>query len=243
MSGARYRWERLFMEHSGLPSPSRLIGLTLATMTDPNLTIPEKFAPSWSTLQKLTGLSRGAVSKHLKELEGAGWIRRVPPTTAAALSRRDKNRYALLVPVGVPVENKPGTQFTTWTSSRDEREPVHEVDLTSSRAEHRPAPSSTSTSTSDAGASAPRSRAEASADPEEVLDGMRADFGGLSPAEEQAARPMVERGEPRQKIANLIAAGRPAEGSRHPEPAGAGASRDGDPWAPPGPSMPGGGPW
>ena len=112
MSGApvdRFTWERLFLKHSGLPSPSRLIGMVLLTKADPDLTIPARFSPSLSTLKELTGLGRGTVAVHLNHLEAAGWVRRIRPTTAASYGGNERTRYGLIVPAGVPVDEVQNT--------------------------------------------------------------------------------------------------------------------------------------
>lgn len=109
MGTKRFEWERAVLS-SYLPPPARLIGLTLATRVDSDLTIPAKYSPSLTRLELDTGLSRSAVGKHLTELERNGWLRRSRPTTAAALGRQERTRYALLFP---------DNQCSTSTSAPD----------------------------------------------------------------------------------------------------------------------------
>lgn len=210
MSGApvgRFAWERLFLTHSGLPSPARLIGLVLATKADPDMTIPARFSPSLSTLVALTGLGRGTVADHLNGLEAAGWVRRIRPTTAASFAGHQRTRYVLVVPAGVPVEEGQNTPSESWTSPGAGRGAVREPDGTSPGAGHKPALPITSSNTSAADASALHHGAEPPAVPgaEDVLDSLAAEFGPLAPAEEGPVRSMVERGKPRPMVANWIA--------------------------------------
>ncbi|MFD1505271.1 helix-turn-helix domain-containing protein [Georgenia yuyongxinii] len=95
----RFDWERALLA-SDLPASARLIGLTLATRTDPDLTIPADFTPSLSTIAKWTGLSRRAVQLHLNGLETAGWVTRSRPTVMAARVHHERTRYGLATPAG-----------------------------------------------------------------------------------------------------------------------------------------------
>ncbi|MEK2498190.1 hypothetical protein AAAB34_13985, partial [Lacticaseibacillus casei] len=57
---ARFAWERAVLD-SELPPHARLVALTLATSADSDMSIPERFSPSLTTLARRTGLSRSSV--------------------------------------------------------------------------------------------------------------------------------------------------------------------------------------
>lgn len=132
---------------SDLPSQARLIVFVLLThVTQGTLVVPPRFAPSFTTLVKETGLSRGSVSTYLNQLEGGGWVERHRPSTKDALSSHARTGYQLQIPQSEPVQDV--NQFSTRTSSGDERgtqedllnastgrEPVQDVNGTSSGAE------------------------------------------------------------------------------------------------------------
>ncbi|MFF3063018.1 helix-turn-helix domain-containing protein [Oerskovia sp. NPDC057915] len=98
---ARFEWERALLK-STLPSQARLVALTLATSADPDMTIPERFSPSLTTLAERTGLSRSSVAKYLNTLEREGWVTRDRPTVAAARTRHERTGYGMHLPLGAP---------------------------------------------------------------------------------------------------------------------------------------------
>lgn len=93
--GGRLAYERGIRYSSLLPI-SRHIALTLATWASIDTgVIPDRFMPSKETLEAATGLSRGAIVKHLNLLEAEGWLSR---ETGGGRSRRTK--FRLLIPEG-----------------------------------------------------------------------------------------------------------------------------------------------
>jgi DNA-binding transcriptional ArsR family regulator len=95
------RWEvTKAVRASALPSPSRLIMLTLADAAEVGTAeIPPKFTPSLSVLSKETALDRRTVQRHLDALEKAGWIVRSRPD-AKAQWHGERVRYRLDLPSG-----------------------------------------------------------------------------------------------------------------------------------------------
>lgn len=95
VAGGRLAYER-GIRYSSLPAPSRHIALTIATWAavDTGI-IPDRFQPAKETLEAATGLSRGAIVKHLNLLEAEGWLSRV---TGGGRSRRTK--FRLCIPEG-----------------------------------------------------------------------------------------------------------------------------------------------
>lgn len=245
MSGApvdRFTWERLFLKHSGLPSPSRLIGMVLLTKADPDLTIPARFSPSLSTLKELTGLGRGTVAVHLNHLEAAGWVRRIRPTTAASYGGNERTRYGLIVPAGVPVDEVQNTPSGSRTSPGAGRGVVREPDGGSPGAGHNPAPPNTSSSTSAADASGRGLRRDSSgAELEDVLDALRGDFPNMTTAEARTVSVMLSEGRPLPMVQNWLAKQRRAvlvaaapagdRGSSDPWALGSCPDSSNDPWA------------
>jgi hypothetical protein len=99
------RWEvtKAVRASRTLPAPARLIMLSLADIAEVGTAeIPERFTPSLTVLANETGLGRSTVAAHLNTLEADGWIARTRPETGEALSRFERTRYQLLVPVGSP---------------------------------------------------------------------------------------------------------------------------------------------
>jgi hypothetical protein len=86
---------------SDLPSTDRHIIGTLCFLADPKTAvIPDRFKPSLTDLATFTGLGRSTVARRMNELETAGWVKRTAPSKKAAWKDKEKNSYALLVPVG-----------------------------------------------------------------------------------------------------------------------------------------------
>lgn len=95
VAGGRLAYER-GIRYSSLPAPSRHIALTIATWADVETgMIPDRFQPAKETLEAATGLSRGAIVKHLNLLEAEGWLSR---ETSGGRSRRTK--FRLRIPEG-----------------------------------------------------------------------------------------------------------------------------------------------
>lgn len=85
---------------SDLPPTDRHILMTLASLADPDTgIIPDRFTPSFTDLSRFTGLGRSTVGRRLPFIEEAGWIKRTAPSLAAAWKDKEKNSYALLIPV------------------------------------------------------------------------------------------------------------------------------------------------
>lgn len=103
LPGGRLTYER-GIRYSSLPAPSRHLALTLATWADVETgIIPARFQPAKGVLEEATGLSRGAIVKHLNLLEEQGWISR---ETGGGAGKRTK--FRLLIPAGA----KTGHQVT-----------------------------------------------------------------------------------------------------------------------------------
>ena len=91
--GGRLAFER-GIRRSRLPPPSRHLALTLATWADIGTgIIPTRYQPAKETLEEATGLSRGAIVKHLNFLESEGWIKR---ETGGGRNRR--TQFTLCLP-------------------------------------------------------------------------------------------------------------------------------------------------
>ncbi|MFR0358644.1 hypothetical protein [Streptomyces sediminimaris] len=89
----RLEYERA-IRRSDLPPPSRHLALTIATWANIETgIIPDRFQPAKGVLEESTGLSRGAIVKHLNVLESNGWIGR---ETGGGAGRRTK--YRLCIP-------------------------------------------------------------------------------------------------------------------------------------------------
>ncbi|WP_194522387.1 helix-turn-helix domain-containing protein [Cellulosimicrobium sp. JZ28] len=97
----RFEWERALLA-SDLPGPARLVGLVLATMTDADLSIPDRFSPSLTTLAARCGQSRSTTANYLNRLEAAGWVNRARPTVEAARTEHARTGYRLRLPVPRP---------------------------------------------------------------------------------------------------------------------------------------------
>ncbi|WP_278234759.1 hypothetical protein [Isoptericola sp. AK164] len=115
----RFLWERalrnrLVFEYgrenpeAALTSQAKLLGLLLATYTDPDLSIPARFSPSLSTLMKAGSMSRATAVKHLGVLEHTGWMVSVRPDRGTAARDHVSNRYRLTFPSWL-VERAGGT--------------------------------------------------------------------------------------------------------------------------------------
>lgn len=103
VAGGRLAYER-GIRYSSLPAPSRHIALTIATWADVETgIIPDRFMPAKETLESATGLSRGAIVKHLNLLEAEGWLGR---ETGGGRNRRTKFRLR------IPVSAKTGHEVT-----------------------------------------------------------------------------------------------------------------------------------
>lgn len=103
LPGGRLTYER-GIRYSSLPAPSRHLALTIATWADVDTgIIPDRFQPAKGVLEESTGLSRGAIVKHLNLLEEQGWISR---ETGGGAGRRTK--FRLRIPAGA----KTGHQVT-----------------------------------------------------------------------------------------------------------------------------------
>lgn len=148
----RYGAERA-IKASDLPAPSRLLLFTLLThVTNGTLTVPAKYAPTFSALGEESGLARGTLSKHLNQLEDDGWLVRNRPSKARAMHGHQRTGYEITPPVHL------ANRFTSRTGSADEPigepqvtastgdEPVHETNRSGSRAEHSPTYRPTSSS-------------------------------------------------------------------------------------------------
>lgn len=108
---SRFEYERA-IRASDLPSLARLTALTLATWADAKTgVIPDRMMPSLTTLEAATGMSRGAVRKHLDRLEEDGWVERKRPSVAAARSKKARTRYRLLIPRGTVVPDSPENEL------------------------------------------------------------------------------------------------------------------------------------
>jgi len=95
LPGGRLMYER-GIRYSNLPAPSRHLALTIATWADVETgIIPARFQPAKGVLEEATGLSRGAIVKHLNLLEEQGWISR---ETGGGAGRRTK--FRLRIPAG-----------------------------------------------------------------------------------------------------------------------------------------------
>lgn len=95
LNGGRLKYER-GIRYSDLPAPARHLALTLATWADIETgIIPDRFQPAKETLEQATGLSRGAVFKHLNTLDDAGWISR-----EVGGGRNRRTRFTLRIPPG-----------------------------------------------------------------------------------------------------------------------------------------------
>jgi hypothetical protein len=133
--GGRLAYERA-IRYSSLPAPARHLALTLATWADiESGVIPDRFQPAQSTLEEATGLSRGAVFKHLKVLEDGGWIGRV-----VGGGRGRRTAYRLLVPAGAVTSRaknrSPGDSYPENQSPRGP-ETSHVVHVKQSRGDHK----------------------------------------------------------------------------------------------------------
>lgn len=95
------RWEvTKAVRASDLPSPSRLIMLTLADAAEVGTAeIPPQFTPSIRVLAGETGLDKSTVKRHLAALEEAGWVVRSRPD-AKAMWQGERTRYRLDLPRG-----------------------------------------------------------------------------------------------------------------------------------------------
>jgi DNA-binding Lrp family transcriptional regulator len=142
---------------SALPSTDRHILLTLVSLADPETAvIPERFTPSLSELAEMTGLGRSTVARRMNEVEAAGWVKRTAPSLEAAWRDKQKNRYALLIPVStspttalVPEQD----QSHSGTSATAGPVAVPERDRTSPATGHEvPDPRTTTTTTSSSSA-------------------------------------------------------------------------------------------
>jgi hypothetical protein len=126
LPGGRLTYER-GIRYSSLPAPSRHLALTLATWADVDTgIIPDRFQPAKGVLEEATGLSRGAIVKHLNLLEEEGWISR---ETGGGAGRRTK--FSLRVPAGAktghqatpsaPENGSPHDPFTENGSPREQK--------------------------------------------------------------------------------------------------------------------------
>lgn len=114
VAGGRFAFERGIRYSSLLPI-SRHLALTLATWADLETgIIPDRFQPAKETLEQATGLSRGAIVKHLNLLEEAGWLRR---ETGGGRSRRTK--FRLCVPPGAKTGHETAPFDAEYRSSGD----------------------------------------------------------------------------------------------------------------------------
>lgn len=139
LPGGRLAFERA-IRYSSLPAPARHVALTLATWADiESGTIPDRFQPAQGTLEEATGLSRGAIFKHLKVLEEGGWIGR---EVGGGRSRR--TAYWLLIPVGA-VTSRRGNQspgdLLPGNQSSGEPETSHVVHVNRSPGDYKSPPS------------------------------------------------------------------------------------------------------
>jgi hypothetical protein len=90
------------VRQSTLDPPGRHLLLTLLTWADNDTaSIPARFTPSLTTLERSTGLARSTVAAWLNRLEALGWVVRTRPTAAAARGRKARTAYALAVPTGL----------------------------------------------------------------------------------------------------------------------------------------------
>lgn len=83
---------------STLPSPDRLIVLTLCSLADMDTgVIPDKYSPSFTDIARMTGLGRSTVARRMNVLEEQKWIDRTSPSVVDAWSKKETNRYAVRV--------------------------------------------------------------------------------------------------------------------------------------------------
>ena len=94
------RWDfETAVKASGLPAPSRLILLVLATRADTDTgVIPTEYSPSHTRLATDTGLSRRTVIDHLAAVENTGWLTVKRATVAQQRAHHTPNRYRLALP-------------------------------------------------------------------------------------------------------------------------------------------------
>lgn len=105
----RFAWERALLAEDKrvIPSTARLVGLTLATKVDPDLTIPVAYSPSLARIASDTGLGKTAVTDHLNLLEREGWVVRDRPATEGAIRSHERTRYRLTLPHPVREADSP----------------------------------------------------------------------------------------------------------------------------------------
>ena len=110
------RWDvEAAVRQSTLPAQSRLIIYTLLThVTNGTLTVPARYAPTFSGLVGETGLARGTLSKYLNQLEADGWLTRKRPSKDRAMRGHQRTGYEITPPVHLV------NQFESRTSSPDE---------------------------------------------------------------------------------------------------------------------------
>jgi hypothetical protein len=98
--GMRWRVTKA-VRRSGLPSPARLIMLTLADVAEVGTAeIPARHTPSLAVLAEETGLNESTVKRHLNDLETAGWVIRARPSPRDARLHGARTRYRLAIPPG-----------------------------------------------------------------------------------------------------------------------------------------------
>ena len=131
----RWEIERAVLA-SDLPSPARLVALTLLTRTDAETAvIPGRYSPSLSTIAGDTGLNRASVARHLNVLESAGWVTRLRDL-GRAHSDKQPTCYQLHAPASSVRLVAQGDQSQSSTSRTEQQGLVAQTNITSRTERH-----------------------------------------------------------------------------------------------------------